>query len=211
MPIGNKCYMKKKVKPEKKLPIQFLLITLFLLFLGAITLYKPSITGFVPLNVYTQDIELVLTESGNFILSTDAIEPFVISSFRISGEIIGNGQVNIAIDTGRGQKIVVYKNLKDSSKKGGFTKITGRVMRNIKQETSDSKAKWLVIKPIKPLLEREVFEDVNDTEIKSGVFEDQCIQSCTMSMEMSRDVNYRLVFLVEKGTTLKVNKVTFVA
>ena len=155
----------------------------------------------------------MINESQNFLLTSDNLEPFTITSFKISGNITGNGQAKIYIDSGKGQRVLVYKNI-EKKEKTGLSTITGAStesdIESNKDKRTDKQDKWLVIKPIKVLLEKEVFDEIgNDEYLMNGAFSWQCIESCFVRMEISRNIAYRLVFLVEEGTILKIDEVVF--
>ena len=82
---------------EKRYKIQiFMVLVLFISFITYAS-FKPSITGHVSANVYHQNLDLVINKSQNFLLSSDNLEPFIVSSLKISGNITGNGQVKVYI------------------------------------------------------------------------------------------------------------------
>ena len=211
---------------NRRLNAEIVLFSLLFIALISSLFYKPSITGHVPVKIYTQNLSLVINESQNFLLTSDNTEPFLVASFKISGHIAGNGRVKIYIDSGRGQKLLVYNNIADKEDdKGKLSSITGREddqseLSSITGgaiETPESKSenkndKWLIIKPIKPLLEKEIFDEIGANEhLANGDFKWQCRDTCFMSMEMSRNLAYRLVFLVEKGTILRIDEILFQA
>ena len=203
-------------KPKIQIFFVFVLIVVFLIAAWSAVLIfsNPSITGHVPVNIYTQNLNLVINKSQNFLLTSDNSEPFIITSFKISGNITGDGQVKIYIDTGKGQKILVYDNIQKKDTPTGLHEITGSITdKSIKNATGKNISnddKWLVIKPIKTLLEKEVFDEVgNDEILVKGYFNQQCIETCLMKMEISREIAYRLIFLVEDATVLKINKILY--
>lgn len=210
---------------NKKLQIKIffgfvLIIVLLIVAWSAVFIFRnPSITGHVPVNIYTQNLNLVINKSQNFLLTSDNSEPFIITSFKISGNIIGDGQVKIYIDTGKGQKFLVYENIAQNIAQKKDTQaslygitggITDKSIKNATGENISKDDKWLVIKPIKILLEKEAFDEVsNDESLVKGDFNWQCIETCLIRMEISRKIAYRLTFLVESGTVLKINKIAY--
>ena len=196
---------------NKWFKIQILLVFVLLIIMFTLSFNNPTITGNIPANVYTQKLDLVINESSNFLLTSDNLEPFIITSFKISGNVIGNGQAEIYIDTGRGQNILVYKNIvKREDDQLELFELTGQAVENIEGENVNRHDKWLVIKPIKILLKKEDFDLIgNDEYLVNGNFMWQCRDTCLMNMEMYRKVAYRLVFLVEEGTTLKIDEILF--
>lgn len=203
--------------PQIQIFVGFVLtIVLLIVAWSAVLIFSnPSITGHVPVNIYTQNLNLVINKSQNFLLTSDNSEPFIITSFKISGNITGDGQVKIYIDTGRGQKILVYDNIvQKKDAQAGLHGITGSItdksIKNATGENTSKDDKWLVIKPIKTLLEKEAFDEVSNEEILvKGDFNRQCIETCLIRMEISRKIAYRLRFLVENGTVLKINEIVY--
>lgn len=192
--------------------IQIIFVLAIVVLLIGYSFINPSITGHVSAAVNKQKTDLVINESKNFQLTTYSEKPFLITSFKISGNVSGSGQVRIYIDTGKGQKLMVYNNVgKKKTYKNSFSKITANVIANSKEKNEDVKeSKVLELKPLSILFEREVFSIVNDDEILiPGVFDDECADTCLINMEIAKDISYRLVFLVEKGTILRVNEITF--
>ena len=113
------------------------------------------------------------------------------------------------LDTGKGQRILVYENIaKKEVGEGGLSAITGKAVGDIERENENDK--WLVIKPIKVFLEKEVFDEIAEDEyLIDGTFNSQCKETCSINMEISRDIAYRLVFLVEDGTVLRISEVVY--
>jgi len=202
---------------NNKNKILIFLVFLFIAGLFGFSFLNPSITGHVSVNINRQNLDLIINESKNFLLTSDNLEPFIITSFKLSGNIAGDGQVKIYIDTGKGQRLLVYDNIfikKDE--RGGLSAITGQAIDDTAEEDAERREgtnkgdKWLIIKPIRILLEKEVFEEINDDKyLISEEFNDKCKETCLINMEMSRNVAYRLVFLVEKGTILKLNELIY--
>jgi|SRR3989338_164139 len=177
--------------------------------LFGLTFINPNITGHVLVNINRQNLNIMINESQNFLLTADNEEHFTITSFKISGNITGNGRVKIYIDNGRGQRLLVYKNIaKNSAEQKSLPKITGAVTEKIKKENANDE--WLVIKPINTLLEKEIFDEVgSDESLVNGQFAEQCMDTCFMKMQISRNIAYRFIFLVEHGNTLKINEIVY--
>ena len=205
---------------DKRFKIQIFVASASILAFLVFTFNKPSITGHVSANFYRQNLSLEMDHSQNFLLTSDNIEPYFITSLQLSGEILGNGQVKIYIDNGKGQRLLVYENIiRKGTSSGGFSGITasgglsgisGNAVKEGDNSAKENNDKWLIVKPINVLLEKETFNklDAND-KLTSGTFSQKCMESCTISMEISRSVAYRLVFLVEKGAVLKINELSF--
>jgi hypothetical protein len=170
---------------------------------------SPNITGFLTLDLVMQDLDIVLTESRTYSLSSSAPDPFILTSFKVSGKITGNGRVEVYIDNNQGQQILVYKNIKQKNR--GMGHITGLLTRGEKM-TENEKARqetYLVINPSEAIQNPELQEITEKEEIISGVFSNECSESCFIKMEISNDTVYDLIFKVEPGTTLKIDKIFY--
>ncbi|MBW2975230.1 hypothetical protein KY366_05925 [Candidatus Woesearchaeota archaeon] len=190
--------------------ISFLITAIILLFLiegnGLI-----GITGYVSSNVYKQDLNLVINQSQNFILTSVNDDPFTITSLKFSGNILGNGQVKIYIDTGRGQKVLIYENIagKEEEEKG-LLDVTGMATKAIENEETSREDKYLIIRPLKSFLDKEIFDEItNGLALVNGAFIQQCIETCFINMKMSKNTEYRLVFFVEKGTIVEIDEILY--
>ena len=75
-----------------------------------------SITGHAFMNPYSQELDMVITESQSYVLTSDKINPFQLISFRLSGNVAGEGQVEITLESAAGQELLVYSNVKERSK-----------------------------------------------------------------------------------------------
>lgn len=181
-----------------------------ILVLTAFLLGNPNITGFLSLDFVIQDINLTLSQSQNYIITSTNPEPFILTSFKISGEVIGDGRVEVYIDNGQGQQLLVYRNVK--SKQRGMGLITGMFIAGEKQ-TEKEKAKqgsYLVLNPGKTIQELEIMELSEKEETVSGIFSNECADSCFIKMELSDKIAYKLVFKIEPGTTLKLDNIVYI-
>jgi len=67
----------------------------------------------------------------------------------------------------------------------------------------------LRIQPVQAL-DKDMLGVLKEYEIlKAGEFIDACSDTCFIEMEMSNSLSYRLLFVLEEGTTLHLNKITF--
>ena len=188
--------------------VQISIVALLLVGVLSYSIFQPSITGYVSVNINRQILDLEMNESRNFMLTGDNVEPFTISSLKLSGYVEGEGQVKIYIDTGTGQRLLIYDNIEQSVQEGdGLALITSRAIEEIENEENPY---WLVINPINILLEKEIFDVLEENEfLGKGDFVDACEETCVIGMKMSRDNAYRLVFLVEEGVILKINEIIY--
>ncbi len=156
-------FKNKKKFHYKKYNAKVLLVSILFIGLMGYAFYSPNITGFVSVSIYKQNVSLVIDQSQNFFLTSDNIEPFIITSFKVSGEVIGEGRVKVLIDSGKGQRLTVYNNImKEKLAKSKLLEITTRAVDDVKENVNEKNDKWLIIKPINVLLEKEVFDTVED-------------------------------------------------
>ena len=69
-----------------------------------------GITSYVSADTIKQEVDIVLTQSQTFRLSFDSEEPIHIRSFRITGEVLKQGYVQVFIDNLDGQRVLIYDN-----------------------------------------------------------------------------------------------------
>ena len=127
-----------RINANKLQKIEITIAVLLVLGLTAFLIGNPNITGFLSLDFVMQDLNLTLSQSQNYIITSTNPEPFTLTSFKISGEMIGDGRVEIYIDNGQSQQLLVYRNVKQ--KQRGMALITGMFIEGEKQ-TEKEKAK----------------------------------------------------------------------
>ncbi len=101
---------KPSVPYNNKFVIYTVPIILLLLITGILFISKPEITGYVTVTqekTYTDNLDLVINESGNYTWTTDKIGD--IQSIKASGRVKGNGTVKIYIEKD-GQRYLIYDN-----------------------------------------------------------------------------------------------------
>ena len=185
-------------------------VAICLLLVGALTFFSyPSITGHVSSDLNTQLVDFMIDESQLFEITTDSVEPFFITSFRISGVFIGNGIVEAYLDNGRGQQILIYDNIREKKADSGLGLITGGVIGEEVEFEEVLPEKTLRIKPAEVLSENIKIQLKKGEETFSGEFDSQCIESCFIEMEMAQDVGYNLIFRVESGTKVHLTKIQY--
>lgn len=199
--------MKKSVKKAIHQAEFFVSIALVL----TLTLYllgNPNITGFLSLDFVMQDLDMTLTQSQNYIISSDSTEPFILTSFKLSGEVIGDGIVEIYLDNNLGQQLLIYRNVKS---KGGMSMITGMVVAGEKN-TAEGKAEketYLMLDPGYAIENTKINGISDDEKIVEGVFSNECTDTCFMKMELSENASYNLLFKIEPGTVLKLDNIIY--
>jgi len=201
-------------KTKHKIKQAEIIAAVLLLFVGFAFLFqKPTVTGHVTAKINTQPLDITIEKSQIYSISTKSKESFIISSIKLSGEVIGDGQAKIYINNGE-QNLLVYSNIIEKSHGfdsiTGLGKITGNVVSIEREEDSNKEdEKRLILKPIADLKE-SMLDVLKEYEtIKSGEFIDACVDTCFIEMEMASDLSYKLIFVVENNTKIRLNKITF--
>lgn len=178
----------------------------------SISFLNPNITGYVSANVFTQNLDININESQDFLLTSDSKNPFIVTSLRVSGNISGDGIVRIYLDTGKGQTALIYENTEAKRENNGFVSITGRQIESYEQteagEMEEGENISLLIRPLKNPLKKEEIGPNNATTV-SGVFANKCIETCSMYMYLSKETTYRLVVLMEEGTKVRIENIVY--
>lgn len=167
---------------------------------------KPGITGYVSVETKKQKIDLTIANSQSYILTTSSLEPFYLTSLKLSGEVTGEGIAKVYLSS-KDQKILVYSNIIKKNQGldaiTGMDKITGNVVGS-NSETED----YLIIEHLENI-EGEAATVAEDETIASGTFEDICIDSCFIEMLLNKDIAYQLLLYVEEGIVLNINEISY--
>lgn len=157
--------------------------------IGTMLFSNPTITGYVPTEVESQHLALMIDESERFVLRSNASIEF--SSFSISGEVIGQGYVTVNLVSGQ-NKWLVFANKR---KRGAsMEQITGFSAL----EVSEGKR-----------LDR--IETLPDGyQAWSGAFQTQCVETCVLNPVDFSGTQAHLEISVEPGTVLKISELQFV-
>jgi len=171
---------------------------------------SPQIVGFVPVEIMSQPIDLVATESRSFILFTDREQLFNLTSLRISGEVIGSGRAEIVLENGLGQELWTYSNIKQ--KQGNM--ITGMAVNeednNLPTEKDELKNQtWLIITPGDAIAENPEKQLTDGRETVTGKFQNSCTDTCYMNMKMQKGLYYTLKIRVDAGTQVNINELKY--
>jgi len=143
-----------------------------------------GITGFVPTDLISQNVNLTVSSSERYSLKSDSN---ILTSLSISGEVIGPGLVNVYLSNGNDERLVYSNKRKVSS---AMQSITG-----------------LASLEIEPQGRIDRIDSLPDEYFAvSGAFETQCAQTCTIS---GLSGPFYLDFVVEPGTTIKISKIVF--
>lgn len=165
------------------------IVALSLLAIVMVSVYRPSMTGYVPSNVLTQQLDLVVDSSQSYRLTTS--DRFI--SFALSGSVAGNGAVYVWLDNKAGaadSKILLWTNVRPASPLTGAKYITGLAI------------------DIGPGQEIPNLGPQN-AETWSGIFVNECMDTCLISPAWQTG-SYDLVFQLEEGTTLNVDGISYI-
>jgi hypothetical protein len=143
-----------------------------------------GITGFVPTDTISQNVDLVISSSQRYSLKSDSE---ILTSLLISGEVIGDGLVNVYLSNGRSELLVYSNKQKISS---SMHHITGLAALEIEPQGRLDRIDSLP----------------GDYVSVGGAFESQCSQTCVIS---GLSGPFYLDFIVDPGTTLKISKIVF--
>ncbi|MBW2984966.1 hypothetical protein KY361_07640 [Candidatus Woesearchaeota archaeon] len=194
----------EKIK-DKLTKIKIAVVITAVLVLSVYIFKNPNITGYVSTDFVMQNLNLTITQSQSFTLTSTSPEPFTLTAFKLTGEVIGDGRVEIYLDNRQGQQLLIYRNLKTKDK--GIGAITGFSVEGEVEEAK--KAAYFVISPGEIIQNPELQELSEKKETVSGTFENQCSDTCFIRMELSSSTVYDIVFKVESGTSLKINNIFY--
>ena len=184
--------------------IRILTVVVGLFIFGFAISFFPDagITGHVSVNVNSQTLDLSIKESQNYIISSASEDPIFITFIRLSGEVIGDGRAEILLDNGQGQKLVIFKN---TVKKIKPNSITGMAI-GAEAEAKESITLNMIPGDKLPYIFPEPAEDEN---IVIGEFANECMETCFIEMELSKDTTYALEFRVSEGTEIKLSNLLY--
>ena len=170
-----------------------LLLSLAVVFLMITVLFtsSPNITGFVPTSMNRQELDLTLTESKRFALSSDQ-GTLKIGSFSASGSIKGTGLVNIYLSDGK-TSFLVYTNQKKTS--SALSQITGLAQSE------------LIVSPGELL--QKVDELPQGYQTESGAFTNVCIETCNMLPELYNKQTLYLDAVITQPALVHISEITF--
>ncbi len=198
----------KIVKHKKNLLLntKFQLIAVSVLFLAGLAYFmgNPSITGYQSYETLVANLGITVSQSQVYTMTTPSDSNLMITSIRLSGKVIGDGVAEVYLDNGLGQRILIYTNKEKTQDSLGS--ITGMVVK-----TQDEKAI-----PVNNI----ILQEQGSTEeapsplskneaIRNGRFTNSCVDSCYLKMVINSKTHYKLLFLVDKGTTLRLDKLYY--
>ncbi len=164
--------------------------------------FRPSITGFVASDTKAQILNMEFTGSQALDLKSASGEPIYISSFSISGETKGEGDVAIYLTNGNSRSLV-YTNVGQKEKPslitGTATGISAAHAVEVEQNAS------LLIDEGKKL---DWPGNLGENSA-SGSVTAVCMDSCYLSSGEFTSANFELQVFVEPGTTFKLQEVLY--
>ena len=162
--------------------------------------FKPSITGYVPSDLFKQTLDFTLSESSVLDVRSSSDQPIYISSLSLSGEVIGEGDVAIYLSNKAGERVLVYTNVGQAKSQPNL--ITGAAIGPATAEatTGDS-----------ILIEHgETLSWPGDMgPSSSGDFVNTCIESCYLDPEQFTSPEFEIQVYVEPRTTVKITEIFY--
>ena len=211
-------------------------IELMVAFIGLITalvfffpLNNFAMTGFVlgvNQTIYVEEINLFVDGSQSYTLTTE--KSLHLGSFMMSGEVLGNGRVEILLDNGKGEQYLVYENINRAQEmqKGGYPitgisggGITGRAITGGAitsgavsggENDVEKQVAWIVIQPKKEAVNYEFLPLKENEEIMPGEFFSECVETCKIPENAFNSQAYSLIFRLEKGTSVKITRIKYI-
>lgn len=178
-------------------------------FAFAITFFpNPGITGHVSVEAGYQPLNMQITQSQKYLVTTDYEDPLMITSLRLSGEVIGDGKAEVIIDNGIGQRLTIYTNEEDRQD-GGL--ITGMGKNQITGLAVGEKPKEKALLNLVDMgtMDFIAAEPREGKTLTKGKFANMCADTCLVEMELSKESNYVLEIRVSEGTILKLDNMIY--
>lgn len=152
---------------------------------------KPTltgVTGFVPADVISQPLNIDVTRSQEYSLSTS--DSFTLTSLRLSGSVEGSGIAQIFLIDGE-KKYLIYNNIKE--KEVNKNLVTGQAI--------DINPDAYVATPSAKLQDNQ--------ETVFGSFYEECGETCFIKLPFSQNKIYRIAFYVDENTAMKISELTY--
>ncbi|HII72616.1 TPA: hypothetical protein HA265_07705 [Candidatus Woesearchaeota archaeon] len=184
-------------------------ITLVLV-LSLVMLGGPSITGFQAVDFVIEDIDLDIAKSQVYTFSAAGSDELLLTSIRLSGEVLGDGKAEVYLDNGRGQRLLIFSNVNPLG--SGMDAITGMATgpgSDGEQKAEPKVGNHLLIQPVDLVPDLVILPVGEGEELSKGVFGNECRDTCYIRMSMSSATKYKLLFMVQEGTLLKVDKLLY--
>jgi hypothetical protein len=151
---------------------------------------RPSITGFVPTETFSQELDINVAQSQRFTITSDRVGPLRLSSFSLAGTVAGSGLVNVYLTDGI-KKWLVFTNKKKPG--SAMESITGMTVLNIEPGQKLDK-----IETLPP-----------GYTAGPGAFRNECIETCILDEQMFDKPELFLDVILEPGTLLHIDEIRF--
>ncbi|MBW2993364.1 hypothetical protein KY317_02220 [Candidatus Woesearchaeota archaeon] len=184
----------------KKIQLSIIIIIVLIGLLAVFS--KSNVTGFVSADSKSQQLNLLVDKSTEFILTSGNENPYSLVSFRVSGQVIGKGAAEIYLSDITGKRILVYRDTMEKST--AMSAITGMATGKKTQPELD---KLLLIIPNREVDEKPA--EAENQEIRTGFFTNECMDSCFMNLKMSINNRYKLIVLLEPETSIKISRIEY--
>ena len=179
--------------------IEMVLILALIITFGVVSV-RPRMTGYVEavnITVYSQDLNIMVSENENYIFTSEDAESFGLTSIKLTGQVIGDGRVEVYVNDGENQ-LLIYSNAVRQVEPTSY--ITGMATQQA----------LLVIEPSKePIGELQFRPLMEDEIIVNGSFSTACIETCRIPEGFFNAPQYQLFFKVEEGTRVIVDEIIF--
>ncbi len=172
-----------------------LILTVFVFsaIIGTLVFSEPSITGFVPSELYSQSLDIDVLESQRFTLTSGDASALDLTSFLLSGVVEGPGLVNVYLSDGKSRWLVFSNRKKEGS--SSMAHITGMAVADL---------------DIIPGEKLKVIESLPKGYIaESGVFNHGCMETCVMAEGLITKAHLYLDVIIEPGTALHISEFSF--
>lgn len=167
-------------------------VVVFTIIIVTLFLGKPSITGYVSTETFTQPLDIDVSESQRFALSAESGEFLRLSSFSMAGSVVGNGLVNVYLTDGARKWLAFSNRRKEGS---SMDQITGMAVSELNIEPGDK------------LNRIETLPDGYQT--RSGAFQNECLETCVLDEELFNKSQLYLDIIIEPGTSLHVSEIRY--
>ena len=166
-----------------------------------------GITGHVSADTNLQTLNLVISQSQTYIISSQSPTPLQLSFIRVTGEIIGKGKASIILDNGKGDRLLLYTNAVKRTEPNLITgmAVAGSSGGAVSGEAKESDLFNLI--PGKKLLYLPSIG--SDETLTEGRFTNECLETCFIEMELSNQTTYALEFLVSEGTQIRLDNLLY--
>lgn len=186
---------KKNLRKFEYVFIIALIVVIPLLF------FKSSITGFIASDAQRQILNVNFADSQTLNLKSSSGEPFYISSFSISGEITGEGDVAVYLKQGDARSLV-YTNVGQIKK---TPLITGQATGTPVASADVAESGGLLLEEGAKL---SWPGDLGENSA-SGSVTAVCMDSCYLSPDDFTASTFELQVFVEPGTTFKLQEIFY--